>query len=61
MAKELLSYLPSSNIEAPPRLDNQDPFDRMDDLLNEIVPVNPNKPYNIKELIALVVDNGKFF
>lgn len=61
MAKELLGYLPSSNIEAPPRLDGQDPYDRMDDRLNEIVPVNPNKPYNIKEMITLVVDNGKFF
>jgi acetyl-CoA carboxylase carboxyltransferase component len=61
MVKELLSYLPSSNIEPSPIEDTQDPFDRQEDKLNEIVPVNPNKPYDVKELIALVVDNGKFF
>lgn len=61
MVKELLAYIPSSNLEAPPFLDSHDPFDRMEDKLNEIVPVNPNKPYDIKELILLVVDNAKFF
>lgn len=60
MVKELLSYLPSSNMEHPPLADTHDPYDRMDDKLNEIVPVNPNKPYDIKELITLVVDHGKF-
>ena len=61
MVKELLSYLPSSNMEKPPSLPSEDPFDRIEDKLNEIVPVNPNKPYNIKELISLVVDDGRFF
>ncbi|MCP4220583.1 MAG: methylmalonyl-CoA carboxyltransferase, partial [bacterium] len=61
MIKELLSYLPSSNIEAAPIRETADPYDRMDDKLNEIVPSNPNKPYDMKELIALVVDDGKFF
>jgi len=61
MVKELLSYIPSSNLQAPPTSDTGDPYDRMEDKLNEIVPVNPNKPYNIKELINLVVDDGKFF
>ncbi|MGE5341748.1 MAG: acyl-CoA carboxylase subunit beta [Candidatus Omnitrophota bacterium] len=61
MVKELLSYIPSSNLEAPPGALPNDPFDRMEDKLNEIVPTNPNKPYNVKELITLVVDNEKFF
>ncbi len=61
LVKELLGYLPSSNIEEPPMIESHDPFDRMDDRLNEIVPVNPNKPYNVKELIGLVVDDAKFF
>jgi acetyl-CoA carboxylase carboxyltransferase component len=61
MVKELLSYIPSSNMEAPPYEETEDPFDRMEDKLNEIVPINPNKPYEMKEVIELVVDNGKFF
>jgi len=60
MVKELIGYIPSSNLEAPPLSDIEDPYDRMDDRLSEIVPINPNKPYNIKELITLVVDNEKF-
>ena len=61
MVKELLTYIPSSNMEKPPLGQNEDPFDRMDDKLNEIVPVNSNKPYNVKELLALIVDDAKFF
>lgn len=61
MVRELLSYLPSSNLEQTPLSHSEDPYDRMEDDLNEIVPVNPNKPYNIKELIRLVVDDKKFF
>jgi propionyl-CoA carboxylase beta chain len=60
MVKELLSYLPLSNLEHPPLAETDDPFDRMEDKLNEIVPVNPNKPYDVKELILLVVDHRKF-
>lgn len=61
MVKELLGYLPSSNIEGPPVVDTDDPYDRAEDRLNEIVPTNPNKPYDIKELIGLVVDNHTLF
>jgi acetyl-CoA carboxylase carboxyltransferase component len=61
MVKELLSYLPQSNLEQPPQNDAGDPFDRMEDRLNETVPVNPNKPYEVRDLIALVVDGGRFF
>jgi len=61
MVKELLGYIPSSNLHPLPPQVVDDPFDRMEDKLNEIVPVNPNKPYNIKELLSLVVDDGRFF
>ena len=61
MVKELLSYLPASNVEQPPIVETDDPYDRMDDRLNEIVPVNPNKPYEVRELISAVVDQQKFF
>ncbi len=50
MVKELLGYLPSSNLEHPPLVETEDPFDRMDDRLNEIVPVNPNKPYEVQAI-----------
>jgi len=58
--KELLSFIPSSNVDMPPLRHSNDPFDRMEEKLSEIVPVNPNKPYDMKELIALVVDEGNF-
>jgi len=59
MVKELMSYIPSSNLEESPFVETDDPYDRMEDKLNELVPTNPNKPYNIKELITLVVDDSK--
>ena len=61
MVKELLGYIPSSNIEESPITETNDPFDRMEDDLNEIVPVNPNKPYDMKKLITLIVDDYKYF
>ncbi len=61
MVKELLSYIPSSNLEASPIQESHDPYDRMEDKINEIVPTNSNKPYDMKEVINLVVDDAKFF
>ncbi len=61
MVKELLSYIPSSNTDIPAEFDTMDPIDRMDEKLNEIVPANPNKPYDVKELIKLIVDDERFF
>jgi propionyl-CoA carboxylase beta chain len=58
--RDLLSYLPQNNTEDPPFVPNDDPADRMDEVLNTIVPDNPNKPYNIKEVIERVVDDGRF-
>jgi len=61
MVKELLGYLPSSNLMPAPQLEIDDPYDRMEDKLNDIVPANPNKPYDMKDLLALVVDHGRMF
>ena len=59
--KGLLSYLPSSNRELPPSRGTEDPDDRMEEALQDIVPENPKKPYDMKTLISLVVDDGVFF
>jgi propionyl-CoA carboxylase beta chain len=61
LIRELLSFLPSNNMEDPPRIHSDDPANRRDTRLRGIVPENPNKPYDIKELIRGVVDDGFFF
>ena len=58
--KELLSYLPQSNKEKPPVVECDDDPDKIIPELNDIVPANPKKPYNMKKLIKLIADNGKF-
>ena len=58
MIKELLSYLPSNNMEDPPYLETGDDPNRTDPRLNEIVPDNPRQPYDMREVISLIVDNG---
>lgn len=61
MVRELLSYLPQNNMEDPPHLaTNDDPL-REDEKLNTFIPDNPNKPYDMKEVIEIVVDDGHFF
>src|SRR5947199_488771 len=59
--RELLSYLPSNNLEDPPVAPTEDPLDRRDDILTSTVPENPNKPYDIKEVVRAVVDDRQFF
>ncbi len=61
MARELLSYMPSNNAEDAPIVPTNDPFDRQDVSLDTIVPDNPNKPYDITEIIKTVADDGVFF
>src|ERR1700730_6294412 len=57
----LLSFLPHNNLETPPRvLPTDDPL-RMDPELDHVVPDNPNKPYDMRGVIRLVVDDGEFF
>src|SRR5918996_1439078 len=59
--RELLSFLPQNNAEDPPRRACTDPMDRSDERLRHIVPVNPNKPYNMKDIITIVLDEQYFF
>jgi propionyl-CoA carboxylase beta chain len=59
--RELLSFLPSNNMEDPPQKPTSDPWDREDLKLNQIVPLDPNQPYDIKEIIRTVVDDHYFF
>jgi propionyl-CoA carboxylase beta subunit len=60
LIRELLSFLPSNNMEGPPRRDCQDPTDRTDEQLDTLVPTESNKPYDMKQIIATVVDNHYF-
>jgi acetyl-CoA carboxylase carboxyltransferase component len=60
MIRHLLSFLPSNNLETPPETECSDPIDRVDDLLNTIIPENPNKPYDVKQVITAIVDDGVF-
>jgi propionyl-CoA carboxylase beta chain len=57
----LMSFLPQNNLELPPRMDTGDDPDRQDADLDRIVPDNPNKPYDMRDVVHLVVDNGEFF
>lgn len=58
--KKTLSYLPLNNMDDPPTRKTNDPPRRMEERLNSIVPENPTKPYNMKDIILLVVDDGDF-
>ncbi len=58
--RRLLAYLPLNNQEDPPTLPCSDPIDRQDEALDAIVPDSPTKPYDIKEIITRVVDDGEF-
>ena len=60
LIRRLLSFLPQNNMEDPPFVPSDDPADRMDEELDTIVPDSPTKPYDIKEVIRRVVDNGDF-
>src|SRR6188508_403750 len=59
--RRLMDFLPSSNISGVPELPTRDPWDRDEPSLDTLIPDNPNKPYDIKELIHKVVDEGDFF
>ena len=58
--RDLLSYLPQNNMEEPPYVPTEDPIDRKEDSLNEIIPDSPNAPYDMYEVIGAIVDDGKF-
>jgi len=61
MMRELMGFLPSNNLEDPPRRNTPDPWDRREESLNSIVPEDPLKPYDIKDVIHAVVDDHYFF
>jgi acetyl-CoA carboxylase carboxyltransferase component len=61
MIRKLLSYLPQNNTEDPPHMTTADDPIRADTELDTLIPDSPNKPYDMKEIIQHVVDNGEFF
>ena len=61
MVRRFFNYLPPNNREKPPMREAGDPADRDDYSLDTLVPDNPNKPYDMKELVSKIVDDGEFF
>jgi propionyl-CoA carboxylase beta chain len=60
LLREMLSYLPSNNLEEPPLRTSADPADRLIPSLDQLVPDNANRPYDIKDVITAVADDGSF-
>jgi propionyl-CoA carboxylase beta chain len=60
LIRDLLSFMPSNNMEDPPQKPTDDPDDRREDTLNSVVPLNTNQPYDIKKVITAIVDDGRF-
>jgi len=60
LIKKILSYIPSNNMEDPPYMPTSDPIDRHCKELNDIIPENANKPYDILDVIHVIVDDGEF-
>ena len=59
--RELFRFIPSNNLDEPPRGAGTDPRDRRDEALIDIVPDNPNKPYDIHDVLRRVIDDGEFY
>src|SRR5690349_17961865 len=59
-ARYLFSFLPSNNLETAPRVQPGDDPTRMDEALDSVVPANPNKPYDMREVVRGIVDDGEF-
>lgn len=60
LIRHLLSFIPQNNMEDAPTTECTDPVDRVDDLLNEIIPDKPNQGYNMYDVIGTIIDNGEF-
>jgi propionyl-CoA carboxylase beta chain len=58
-ARRILGYLPQNNVEDPPRVESRDPADRMDAALDDVVPEDPQRPYDMHDVIRRVVDDGE--
>ena len=61
MIQQLLSYIPQNNQETTPLVECNDPVDRLEDSLNEIIPDNPNQAYDMYQVSGAITDNGEFF
>ena len=61
MIRQLMSFIPSNNLEDPPKFVPVDVPTRAEEALNTIIPDNPNKPYDMQEVIKYIVDDGNFF
>ncbi|MEA2396495.1 MAG: propionyl-CoA carboxylase beta chain [Thermoleophilaceae bacterium] len=57
----LMSFIPQNNLETPPRVEPTDDPERMDMELDQVVPDNPNKPYDMRDVVGHIVDDGEFF
>jgi propionyl-CoA carboxylase beta chain len=60
LIRDLLSYLPSNNVDEPPRRSTVDPVSREDEALDSLVPESPNQPYDMHDLVHAVADDGEF-
>ena len=60
MVRQLISYIPQNNLEETPLVECTDPIDRLEDKLNDIIPDNPKRSYDMYEVIGSIVDNGEF-
>ena len=60
LIRKMMSYIPSNNLEEPPIIETKDPIDRLEDELNELIPENPNKPYDVKDVIHSITDEHEF-
>lgn len=60
MIRKLISYMPQNNLEDPPAGECTDPIDRLEDLLNDVIPDDPNEAYDMKDVIFSIVDHHEF-
>lgn len=58
--RRLMSYIPSNNLETPPKTECNDPVDRVEEKLKDVVPLKQNKPYDVTNVIDLIIDNDSF-
>ena len=59
--KTLLSYIPQNNLEDPPRIDTGHAPEEVDESIDELIPNDPNKPYDMRDVVRKLADNGEFF
>jgi len=58
--KKLLSYIPDNYLQDPPIIETEDPIDRIEESLRDVVPTDPSKSYDVMDIIKKIVDNGEF-